>query len=120
MTCRRSLKSCLATRTLSCFSRRLVLTSLSLMSLPAGAAMQSTSTTVANLRVEGSWGFIGVTVPLPVCGSRVWVDMSNPLGRTVYSTALMAHSTGRSTTIRAYDESTRVFGACQLYDIYVE
>jgi hypothetical protein len=53
------------------------------------------------------------------CGSRVWVDMNTPLGRSIYATAMLAFSTKQTVTIRAYEESQRIFGECNLYGIYV-
>jgi hypothetical protein len=88
-------------------------------SMPAVAAIEEVSTTVTNLRAESSYGFIGTAQPLPTCGGRVWVDMNSVLGRAAYSTAMMAFAMGKTVVIRAYTESTHVFGACNLYDIYV-
>jgi hypothetical protein len=44
--------------------------------------------------------------------------MSNPIGRAVYATALAAFTGRQVVTIRAVEESQRVFGECNLYDIY--
>jgi hypothetical protein len=91
-----------------------------LAGLPATAAVDGTpATVVTNLRVESNYGFIGFAQAIPSCGERVWVDMTTPLGRSVYSTAMLAFATGRSVVIRADNASTRVFGACNIYDIYV-
>lgn len=89
---------------------------------PASAALLATSSQVANLRIEGTYGFIGLSQPLAQsqgCGSgeRVWVDMNNPIGRATYASAMMAYAMKLPVNIRAYEESAKVFGACQLYDI---
>jgi hypothetical protein len=102
------------------FGPRLVLLALAFAALNAHATVQGTpATVITNLRVESSYGFIGYAEAMPNCGGRVWVDMTTPLGRAVYATAMMAFSTGKSVVVRADDASTRVFGACNLYDIYV-
>ena len=59
-------------------------------SSPASAALLSTTGQVANLRIEGTAGFIGLTQPFAQphgCGSgtRVWVDMNSPVGRSTYA-----------------------------------
>lgn len=97
----------------------LLATALCAASMPAVADIEAVTTTVTNLRVESSYGFIGTAQPLPTCGGRVWVDMNSVLGRAAYSTAMMAFAMGKTVAIRAYTESTHVFGACNLYDIYV-
>ena len=89
---------------------------------PAHAGLLATSSQVANLRIEGTYGFIGLSQPLAQsqgCGSgeRVWVDMNNPIGRATYASAMMAYAMKLPVNIRAYEESAKVFGACQLYDI---
>lgn len=85
----------------------------------AHATLQQAATTVSDLRNEGPYGFIGMAGQIQNCGQRVWVDMTNPVSRAVYATAMLAFSTGKSVVIRADDTGTRVFGACQLYDIVV-
>ena len=92
----------------------------SLLMFNANATLQGTSaTTITNLRVESSYGFIGFAQSMSNCGDRVWVDMNTALGRATYATAMLAFSTGKPVIIRADDAGTRVFGACNLYDIYV-
>ena len=90
---------------------------------PASAALLATASQVANLRIEGSAGFIGMTQPFTQphgCGSgtRVWVDMNNPIGRAAYASAMMAYAMKLPVTIRAFEDSGKVFGECQLYDIF--
>lgn len=102
----------------------LVFTMFSLFSISAGAAVTNGSHgLVQSLRIEAYAGFIGLSQSLAgssTCGSRVWVDMRTDLGRAAYATAMMAFSTGKNAIIRADDNSTlRLFGECQLYDIYV-
>ena len=95
---------------------------LVLLSNAAPAALVSSVGPVANMRIEGTSGFIGLTNSMAsssTCGTRVWVDMTTPVGRAVYATALMAFNTRQSVSIRAFEESQRVFGECNLYDIYV-
>lgn len=53
------------------------------------------------------------------CGSRAYIDLSTPLGRTVYSTALLAYTLGKVVTVRVDDLAPRAFGECQLYDIVI-
>jgi hypothetical protein len=89
----------------------------------ASAALVSSTGFIASLRVEGSYGFIGLSQPWAsssTCGGgRVWVDMTTPLGRSVYATAMLAFSSRQTVTIRAFEEHPIVFGACTIYDIYV-
>jgi hypothetical protein len=88
----------------------------------ASAALLSTASQVANLRIEGSAGFIGLSQPFAQphgCGSgtRVWVDMNSPIGRATYASAMMAYAMKLPVNIRAWEESAKVFGECQFYDI---
>lgn len=90
---------------------------------PASAALLATYGQVANLRIEGTAGFIGMAQPFAQphgCGGcvRVWVDMNNPIGRATYASAMMAYAMKLPATIRAFEDSAKVFGECQLYDIF--
>jgi hypothetical protein len=91
-------------------------------SSPASAALLTTTGQVANLRIEGTTGFIGLSQPFAQphgCGggTRVWVDMNSPIGRATYASAMMAYAMKQPVTIRAFEDSAKVFGECQLYDI---
>ena len=100
----------------------LALSLLALLSTDASAALISSAGPISSLRIEGSIGFIGLTQSMAgssTCGTRVWVDMNTPLGRSIYATAMMAFTTKQNVWIRALEESQRVFGECNLYDIYV-
>ena len=102
--------------------KHLVALSLLALSTHASAALISSVGPVANLRIEGYAGFVGLTqsmAPSSTCGTRVWVDMTTSLGRSIYATAMVAFITKQTVWIRAFEESTRVFGECNLYDIYV-
>lgn len=99
--------------------RLFVMAALLTAGASAHATLQHAATTVSDLRIEGSYGFIGMAGHIQNCGQRVWVDMTNPVSRAVYATAMLAFSTGKSVVIRADDTGTRVFGSCQLYDIVV-
>lgn len=97
----------------------LLLTGSCLLPSAAKAALQSGTGTIANLRIEGNYAFIGLAQPLPApCGNRVWVDMTSQLGRAVYATALVAFNAKQPVTIRGKDDNL-LFSACGLYDIYV-
>lgn len=96
-----------------------VMTMFASTALSSHAALQGTTTVIANLRIEGTYGFVGFAQSMPACGERVWLDMNSVIGRATYATAMLAFSTGKLVTVRADDQSTRVFGACNLYDIYV-
>lgn len=90
---------------------------------PAHAALLATYGQVANLRIEGTAGFIGLSQPFAQphgCGggTRVWVDMNNPIGRATYASAMMAYAMKQPVTVRAFEDSAKVFGECQLYDIF--
>jgi hypothetical protein len=101
----------------------LTLSLLLLLSPNSMAALVASTGPIANLRLEGNWGFIGLTQPMQpasTCVGRVWVDMTTTFGRSVYATAMMALATNQTAVIRAFEESPLVFGACQLYDIYVQ
>ncbi len=89
----------------------------------ASAALVQSNGQITHLRIEGTYGFIAVPDPMAPgasCGYRVWIDMSTPLGRSVWATALLAYNTKQNVIIRAFEESARVFGACGLYDIYMQ
>lgn len=95
-----------------------------LISMPAQAALLSSTGQVANLRIEGTAGFIGLSQPFAQphgCGggTRVWVDMNSPIGRATYASAMMAFAMKQNVVIRAFEDSAKVFGECQLYDIVV-
>jgi hypothetical protein len=45
------------------------------------------------------------------------VDMTTPVGRAAYATAMMALSTQRTLIVRAHEDSARTFSECRLYDI---
>ena len=83
------------------------------------ATLQAVGTFVQGLRVESGLAYVSLDNPLPVCGSRVWIDLSTPLGRTIYGTAMLGFSLSKPIVVRAYDESARSNGACQLFDINV-
>lgn len=90
---------------------------------PASAALLAIASQVANLRIEGAAGFIGMTQPFAQphgCGggTRVWVDMNSPIGSATYASAMMAYAMKLPVTIRAFEDSGKVFGECQLYDIF--
>jgi hypothetical protein len=95
-----------------------------LFSLPSIAVDSAPRQNITNLRVEGSAGFIGFDTtfssPSSCKGKRVWVDLTDEVGRVKYSTALMAFAADKPVNIRANTSSTDLlFGACRLYDIYV-
>lgn len=78
----------------------------------------------ANLRIEGSAGFIGLSQPFAQPhgyggGTRVWVDMNSSIGRATYASAMMAFAMKQNVVIRAFEDSAKVFGECQLCDIVV-
>lgn len=88
----------------------------------AAAAVVGSFGRISSLRIEGTVAFIGVSSAFAgstQCDSRVWLDMSNPIGRAVYATALTAFQNKQEIWIRAHEEGARVFGACILYDIYI-
>jgi hypothetical protein len=78
---------------------------------------------IANVRVEGSYGFIGFSNAVPsgsTCkGNRVWINLNEEVGRVKYSTALTAFASGKQVILRSFSNASVVFGACELYDIYV-
>ena len=79
---------------------------------------------ITNVRVEGIYGFIGFDIgfssPSTCGGNRVWIDLREETERMKYSTALAAFTAGKKVNIRANERSRGVvFGACQMYDIYV-
>jgi hypothetical protein len=89
---------------------------------PATASIVDSHGPIQGLRVEGNMGFIGLTQVMSgrsTCGTRVWVDLNTFSGRTAYATAMMAFNSQRFVVIRAFEESQRVFGECQMHDIYV-
>jgi hypothetical protein len=97
--------------------------SLLVTATPATAALVATNSPVANLRIEGGVGFIGFSQPMgdsTQCVGRVWVDMTDPVARSMYATALVAFQTRQPVQLRAYEDSQRQFGACQLHDIVLQ
>jgi hypothetical protein len=93
---------------------------LAALSSSASATLLTTTGQITSLRIEAGAGFIGFSPnwqPAGTCGTRVWVDMSSPIGRAVYATALSALNAKQTVTIRADDASQRMFGECNLYDI---
>jgi hypothetical protein len=99
--------------------RALAAIALAVTATSSNAALQGVSSWVQSLRIESGVAFISLDQPIPVCGSRVWVDLSTPVGRAIYSTAMLAFTLPKPVDIRAYDESVRNNGACQLFDINV-
>lgn len=94
------------------------------LAVPAQAALLSSAGQVSSLRIEGGAGFIGLSQSFALphgCGSgtRVWVDMNSPIGRATYASAMMAFAMKQNVAIRAFEESAKEFGECQLYDIVV-
>lgn len=54
----------------------------------AQATLASSTGSIANLRIEGTIGFIGLTQNMnymSTCGGRVWIDMNSVIGRSVYA-----------------------------------
>ncbi len=108
-----------------CFTKvSAALTVLLALAHPAQAALLSSTGQVSSLRIEGSAGFVGLSQSFAQphgCGSgtRVWVDMSNPIGRAAYASAMMAIAMKQNVVIRAFEDSAKQFGECQLYDIFV-
>ena len=99
-----------------------VLLTFGLISANAQAALIYGGGTIPNLRAEAGYGFISVSGGFAgtTCDpTRVWVDMNSVQGRTAYATAMLAFASDKSVVIRLDDTTTRIFGACALYDIYV-
>jgi hypothetical protein len=92
---------------------------LLLSSGAANATLQQVGSFIQSLRVEAGVAYIAFDNPMPVCGSRVWVDPTSAQGKAVYATAMLAFGLNKPVKVRAYDESTRMNGACQLFDIFV-
>ena len=78
---------------------------------------------ITDVRVEGQYGFIGFSNTFPSgssCkGNRVWINLKEEVGRVKYSTALTAFASGKQVILRSFSNAPVVFGACELYDIYV-
>lgn len=84
---------------MTCFTKvSAALAVLLSFAVPAQAALLSSTGQVSSLRIEGTAGFIG---------------------RTTYANAMMAFAMKQNVTIRAHEDSAKVFGECQLYDIWV-
>lgn len=100
----------------------LMIGSLAVLCTDVGAVLLTTTGTITSLRVEQSYAFIGFSSnwqPSGNCGPRVWVDISSPVGRVAYATALSAFNGRQVVTIRAFEGSQRVFSECNLYDIVI-
>lgn len=85
----------------------------------------ATSSSVGNIgavRVEGTTGL--VTLPQSIndgtteC-SRVWMDLTKDYDRAAYSTFLMAFASNMRVHIRAVENGTTRYGACDFYDVYI-
>ncbi|GFE79437.1 hypothetical protein GCM10011487_14370 [Steroidobacter agaridevorans] len=74
---------------------------------------------ITDLRVEGTYAFVGMAQTTGTCGKRYWLDMNSPSGRSAYATAMMAFSSELNVYIRAEDAGTRIFSECGLYDIFI-
>ena len=87
----------------------------------ANAALLGGNTTwIQSLRVESGLAYVALDNPLGgQCGGRVWIDPNTVAGRANYATAMLAFSIPKPVKVRAYEESTKQNGACQLFDIEV-
>jgi hypothetical protein len=85
----------------------------------AQAALVTNIGPITDLRVEGTYAFVGMAQTTGTCGKRYWLDMNTPAGRSAYATAMMAFSTELNVYIRAEDAGTRIFGECGLHDIFI-
>lgn len=75
---------------------------------------------VQSIRIESGLVYISMDVSLGgTCGNRVWVDPSTAAGKSIQASAMLAFSLPKPVRVRAYEESTRSNGACQLFDIEV-
>jgi hypothetical protein len=75
---------------------------------------------VQSIRVESGLIYIAFDGTLGgTCGNRAWVDPNSPHGKAIHATAMLAFSIPKIVRARAYEESTRSNGACQLFDLEV-
>ena len=75
---------------------------------------------IQSLRVESGLVYISVDYPLGgQCANRVWVDPTTAVGKATYAAAMVAFSIPKGVRIRAYEESAKQNGACQLFDLEV-
>lgn len=106
------------------FKKLIISLTFTILSLPSFAVENVPHQEITNLRVEGSAAFVGFETGFAgssTCsGTRVWININDEVGRVKYSTVLMAFAAGKKVALRAHPSSHGlVFGACQLYDIYV-
>lgn len=90
--------------------------------IPVTTNSQSTQSKVSAVRVESRWAFVSFdspALPSDCPNSRVYLNLESESHKVAYSTALAAFMSGKNVAIRADTAPSQVFGACQLYDIYV-
>ena len=95
----------------------------SFMPISAIAVEGAPAQKIDNLRVEGTFGFVGFSETFPIgsecSGNRVWIDLKDDIGKIQYSTALAAFAAQNTVSLRANPSAPKTFGACKIYDIYV-
>lgn len=86
-------------------------------SFASGQSLVEVTGRVRTLRVEGHRLFVELTADVPACPSRMWTDVTQPNGRAIYATALLAAAQKGTVTMRGFSDRPKEFGACPLYDI---
>ncbi|WP_431257599.1 hypothetical protein ACQ86G_23675 [Roseateles chitinivorans] len=75
---------------------------------------------VQSIKVESGLVYISFDYAIGgTCGNRLWVDPASAAGKAIHSTAMLGFSLPKTVRARAYEESQRVNGACQLFDLEV-
>jgi hypothetical protein len=101
----------------------LFLSLLAVVSYAKADVINAPTQKITSLRVEGSVAFVGFGTPFAettgCAGSRIWIDLNDPIGRFKYGTAMLAYSTSKKVTIRANADAQKVFNAYRIYDIVV-
>jgi hypothetical protein len=73
---------------------------------------------VRNLRVEaGQWLFIELTADNPLCPGRMFTDISQPFGRAIHATVLLAAAQSKPVVMRGWPNHPKLYGACPIHDV---
>lgn len=73
---------------------------------------------VRNLRVEaGQWLFVELTADNALCPGRMFTDISQPFGRAIHATVLLAAAQSKLVVMRGWPNNPKLFGACPIHDV---
>lgn len=84
-------------------------------------AVTTSESRISAVRIESKYELVSFSNRSESeCGQgRAYLDLDNEYHKVAYSTVLAAYLAGKQVSIRIYDDSALVFGACKIYDVYV-